>query len=99
MNPGNMHDNMQISACYDSQFRRSLMECLEKPYDEEEYDRRMLEMSKRLLKERHVETRQGVVKSYHSKGVCKSHLDQYPGRFIFSQVSSILPIFRFSSFI
>jgi hypothetical protein len=75
------------------------MECLDKPYDQEEYDQLMIDIYKQHLKERHVETRQGVVKSYHSKGVCKSHLDQYPGRFIFSQVSSILPIFRFSSFI
>ncbi|MCI24825.1 regulator of ribonuclease-like protein [Trifolium medium] len=80
MNPGNMHNNMQISACYDSQFRRSLMEYLDKPYDQEEYDRLKLDISKRHLKERHVETRQGVVKSYHSKGVSKSYLDWYPGR-------------------
>ncbi|CAJ2656844.1 unnamed protein product [Trifolium pratense] len=78
MNPDNMHNNMQISACYDSQFRRSLMECLDKPYDQEEYDLLKLDISKRRLKERHVETRQGVVKSYLSKGVCKSYLDQYP---------------------
>ncbi|XP_045808653.1 uncharacterized protein LOC123902883 [Trifolium pratense] len=78
MNPDNMDYNMQISACYDSQFRRSLMECLDKPYDQEEYDRRMHDISKRHLKERHVETRQGVVKSYHSKGVSNSYLDWYP---------------------
>jgi hypothetical protein len=60
------------------------MECLDKPYDQEEYDQLMIDIYKRHLKERHVETRQGVVKSYHSKGVCKSYLDQYPGRFIFS---------------
>ncbi|KAK2399284.1 hypothetical protein QL285_049125 [Trifolium repens] len=78
MNANNMHGNMQISACYDSQFRRSLMECLDKPYDQEEYDQLMIDIYKQHLKERHVETRQGVVKSYHSKGVCKSYLDQYP---------------------
>ncbi|GAU21192.1 hypothetical protein TSUD_11090, partial [Trifolium subterraneum] len=78
MNPDNMRGNMQISTCYDSQFRRKLMEYLDKPYDQEEYDRLRLDISKRHLKERHVETRQGVVKSYRAKGVCKSYLDQYP---------------------
>lgn len=62
------------------------MECLERPYDEEEYDDLLLKVSKQAKKERHLETRQGVVKSYHCEGLSKSYLDTHPGRSIFSQV-------------
>jgi len=72
------------------------MECLERPYDQEEYDDLLLKVSKQTKKERHLETRQGVVKSYHCEGLSKSYLDTHPGRSMFSQV-----FFRlgFSSFI
>jgi len=94
MNP---EDSKQIAAYDLSEFRKRLMECLDKPYDQKEYDELLLKASKQTKKERHLETRQGVVKSYHSKGLSKSYLDMYPGRSIFSQV--FFWLLRFSSFI
>lgn len=70
INGGDNHDN--------SQFRTRLMNDLQRPYDKEECNRLMLEVRQKRQKERHVETRQGVVKDYHTKGVNKSYLELYP---------------------
>ncbi|TKY56094.1 hypothetical protein E2542_SST20533 [Spatholobus suberectus] len=75
MNP---RDNWQLPACNHSQFRRRLMNDLQRPYDQEECDRLLHEVHQKRQKERHVETRQGVVKSYRTKGVNKSYLELYP---------------------
>ncbi|OIW02456.1 hypothetical protein TanjilG_05049 [Lupinus angustifolius] len=72
----------QLPACDQSQFRRRLMEYLEKPYDQEEYDGYLTEVHRQRHKERHFETRQGVVKSYPTYGFNKSYLELYPGRCI-----------------
>lgn len=69
------------------------MEYLEKPYDQKEYDKYMQEVRCRRHKERHRETRQGVVKSYHVDGVNKSYFEEYPGRSsIFSSFSDFSDI-------
>ncbi|KAK7320961.1 hypothetical protein VNO77_30964 [Canavalia gladiata] len=75
MNPGN---SWHLSSYAHSQFRRRLMQDLQRPYDQEECDRLLHEIHQKRQKERHVETRRGVVKSYHSKGVNKSYLELYP---------------------
>ncbi|KAK7377405.1 hypothetical protein VNO80_02829 [Phaseolus coccineus] len=74
----NLKDNWQLSAYDHSQFRRRLMNDLQRPYDQEECDRLLLEVRQKRKKERHIETRQGVVKSYCTKGVNKSYLELYP---------------------
>ncbi|KAL9331024.1 hypothetical protein ACSQ67_000634 [Phaseolus vulgaris] len=74
----NLKDNWQLSAYDHSQFRRRLMNDLQRPYDQEECDRLLLEVRQKRKKERHRETRQGVVKSYCTKGVNKSYLELYP---------------------
>lgn len=94
MNP---EDNNQIAAYDLSEFRKRLMECLDRPYDQKEYDELLLKASKHTKKERHLETRRGVVKAYYSKGLSKSYLDMYPGRSISFQV--FFWLLRFSSFI
>ncbi|XP_027348278.1 uncharacterized protein LOC113859790 [Abrus precatorius] len=79
-NKMNHGDSWQFSAYDHSQFRRRLMQDILRPYDQEECDRLMHEVRQKRQKERHVETRQGVVKSYHTKGVNQSYLELYPGR-------------------
>lgn len=76
----NLKDNWQLSAYDHSQFRKRLMNDLQRPYDKEEHDRLLLEVNQKRKTERHIETRQGVVKSYCTKGVNKSYLELYPGR-------------------
>ena len=56
------------------------MRDLERPYNQEEHDQFLHEVHHQLPKERHAETRQGVVKSYRLDGVNKSYLQVYPGR-------------------
>ncbi|XP_061374254.1 uncharacterized protein LOC133316512 [Gastrolobium bilobum] len=68
----------EFSAYDHSQFRKKLMEYLERPYDKREYDYFMHELHQRRPKERHLETRQGVIKSYHTHGETKSYLELYP---------------------
>ncbi|KAG4958448.1 hypothetical protein glysoja_028053 [Glycine soja] len=74
----NPKGNWQLSACDNSQFRRRLMNDLQRPYDQEEYDRLLCEVRQKKQKERHRETRHGVVKSYPTRGFHKSYLDLYP---------------------
>lgn len=62
------------------------MECLDKPYDQEEYETKLHNVHAQTPKERHLETRQGVVKLYCIEGFNESYLQMYPGRSIFSQV-------------
>ncbi|RDX58930.1 hypothetical protein CR513_61947, partial [Mucuna pruriens] len=76
MNP---RDSWQLSSCDHSQFRRRLMNDLQRPYDQGECDRLLHVVHQKRAKERHIETRRGVVKSYRTKGVNKSYLDLYPG--------------------
>ncbi|XP_061372208.1 uncharacterized protein LOC133314703 [Gastrolobium bilobum] len=75
MNP---RDSRKFSAYDNSQFRKRLMEYLERPYDQEECVVILNEVRRQRQKERHVETRQGVVKSYCTDGVNKSYLQLYP---------------------
>ncbi|XP_027332818.1 uncharacterized protein LOC113847752 [Abrus precatorius] len=77
-NKMNHGDSWQFSAYDHSQFRRRLMQDLLRPYDQEECDRLLHEVHQKRQKERHVETRRGVVKSYRAKGVNKSYLELYP---------------------
>lgn len=79
-------DNMQTTSFYHSQFRKRLVAYLDRPYDYEEYKSLILEAYERKEKERHLETRRGVIKSYHAVGFTRSYLDLFPGRSIFSQV-------------
>ncbi|XP_020221376.1 uncharacterized protein LOC109804039 [Cajanus cajan] len=74
----NPRDNWQLSGKAHSQFRRRLMNDLQRPYDQEECNRLLHEVRQKRQKERHIETRRGVVKSYHTKGVNKSYLEMYP---------------------
>ncbi|KAK7275600.1 hypothetical protein RIF29_16719 [Crotalaria pallida] len=77
-NETNQRDGRQFPACDQSQFRRRLMKCLEKPYDQNEYELYLNEVHRQRNKDRHFETRQGVVKSYPTYGVNKSYLELYP---------------------
>ncbi|KAK7385128.1 hypothetical protein VNO78_30839 [Psophocarpus tetragonolobus] len=74
----NPKENWQLSACDNSQFRRRLMDDLQRPYDQEECDRLLHEVQEKKEKERHAETRRGVIKSYRAGGVSKSYLELYP---------------------
>ncbi|KAG2389919.1 uncharacterized protein HKW66_Vig0226760 [Vigna angularis] len=74
----NLKDKWQLSAYHRSQFRKRLMNDLQRPYDKEEYNRLLLEVHQKRKTERHIETRQGVVKSYCTQGVNKSYLELYP---------------------
>lgn len=76
----NLKDNWQLSAYHHSQFRKRLMNELQRPFNKEEYDRLFLEVRQKRKTERHIETRQGVVKAYCTQGVNKSYLELYPGR-------------------
>ncbi|XP_058775936.1 uncharacterized protein LOC131650234 [Vicia villosa] len=71
-------DNKQMTCIYHSQFRKRLVEYLDRPYDYEEYKSLLAKANERRQKERHLETRQGVIESYHCGGVTKSHLDSHP---------------------
>lgn len=62
------------------------MEYLDRSYDYEEYKSLLVAAYEGKERERHLETRQGVIKSYHSVGVTKSYLQVHPGRSIFFQV-------------
>lgn len=87
MNPG---DSKQFSADH-SQFRRRLMECLQKPFDQQECDGFLDSVRKQTQMERHIELRGGVNKPYHVSGtVNKSYLELNPGRSILSSI----PIFQ-----
>jgi len=55
------------------------MNDLQRPYDQEECDRLLLEVRQKKQKERHRETRHGVVKFCRTRGVSESYLDLYPG--------------------
>ncbi|XP_004498475.1 uncharacterized protein [Cicer arietinum] len=70
--------NMQTSAYDHSKFRSRLMECLDKPYDQEEYETKLHNVHAQMPKERHLETRQGVVKLYCIEGFNESYLQMYP---------------------
>ncbi|XP_022638011.1 uncharacterized protein LOC106764058 isoform X2 [Vigna radiata var. radiata] len=74
----NLKDNWQLSAYHHSQFRKRLMNELQRPFNKEEYDRLFLEVRQKRKTERHIETRQGVVKAYCTQGVNKSYLELYP---------------------
>ncbi|KAE9615278.1 putative EF-Hand 1, calcium-binding protein [Lupinus albus] len=74
----NETNQRQLLACDQSLFRRRLMEYLEKPYNQEEYNGYLKEVHRRRHKGRHFETRQGVVKSYPTYGFNKSYLELYP---------------------
>ncbi|KHN38968.1 hypothetical protein glysoja_035096 [Glycine soja] len=74
----NPKDNWQLPAYGNSQFRRRLMNDLQRPYDQEECDRLLLEVRQKKQKERHRETRHGVVKFCRTRGVSESYLDLYP---------------------
>ncbi|CAL0307872.1 unnamed protein product [Lupinus luteus] len=74
----NETNQRQLPACDKSQFRRRLMEYLEKPYNQEEYDGYLNEVHRQRHKDRHFETRQGVVTSYPTYGFNKSYLELYP---------------------
>ncbi|OIW16634.1 hypothetical protein TanjilG_01873 [Lupinus angustifolius] len=76
----NETNQRQFPACDQSQFRRRLMEYLEKPYNQEEYNGYLTEVHRQRHKDRHFETRQGVVRSYPTYGFNKSYLQLYPGR-------------------
>ncbi|KAI5394210.1 uncharacterized protein LOC127091002 [Lathyrus oleraceus] len=71
-------DNMQTTSFYHSQFRKRLVEYLDRPYDYKEYKSLIIEAYERKEKERHLETRRGVIKSYHAVGFTRSYLDLYP---------------------
>jgi hypothetical protein len=75
MNP---KDNVQMPAYDDSDFRRRLVECLHRPYDRREYKELINKLCNKNQKERDSE---GVITPYHK---------MYPGRSIFSQVTSVL---------
>ncbi|CAJ1971939.1 unnamed protein product [Sphenostylis stenocarpa] len=74
----NPKGNWQLSAYDHPQFRTRLMNDLQRPYDQDEYERLLLEVHQKRRTERHVETRQGVVKSYCTTSVNKSYLELYP---------------------
>ncbi|QHN93041.1 hypothetical protein HN51_051832 [Arachis hypogaea] len=61
-----------------SELKTRLLKDLNRPYNQEEHDKLLDLVHVRLHKERHAETRQGVVKSYRSHGVNKSYLELYP---------------------
>ncbi|XP_058724632.1 uncharacterized protein LOC131596090 [Vicia villosa] len=71
-------DNMQTTSFHHSQFRKRLLEYLDRPYDHEEYKSLLVQAYERKEKERHLETRRGVIKSYHTVGVSKSYLQVHP---------------------
>jgi hypothetical protein len=75
-----------MAAYDDSQFRRGLMEHLDKPYDHEEYKNLISKLCNTTQKERHFETRRRVVESYQSEGVTTPFHKTYPGKSIFSRV-------------
>ncbi|KAK2399287.1 hypothetical protein QL285_049128 [Trifolium repens] len=74
----NPKDNLQMAAYDDSQFRRGLMEHLDKPYDHEEYKNLISKLCNTTQKERHFETRRRVVESYQSEGVTTPFHKTYP---------------------
>ncbi|CAI8605652.1 unnamed protein product [Vicia faba] len=67
-------DNMQTTSFFHSQFRKRLMEYLDRPYDYQEYKSLLVQAYERKVRERHLETRRGVIRSYRSVGVSKSYL-------------------------
>ncbi|KAF7827238.1 uncharacterized protein G2W53_018402 [Senna tora] len=69
-----------FNASDPSPYRKGLMENLERPYDQNEYDQLLREASCRRTRERHRETRNGVIKSCPVDGVNKSNLDLYSGK-------------------
>ncbi|KAL5071207.1 hypothetical protein RYX36_022094 [Vicia faba] len=71
-------DNMQVTSFHHSQFRKRLMEYLDRPYDCEEYKSLLAKANERRKKERHLGTRRGAIESYHYGGVTKSYLDSHP---------------------
>lgn len=73
------------------------MNDLQRPYDQEEYDRLLCEVRQKKQKERHRETRHGVVKSYPTRGFHKSYLDLYPGKSIIFSISLTFLMFFFYS--
>ena len=85
MNP---KDNMQIAAYDDSQFRRRLLEHLDKPYDHEEYKSLLIELCDKKQLERQYETWKGGFESYDTEGVTTPYHVIYPGRSVFSQFSN-----------
>lgn len=74
----NPKDEVQIAAYDDSQFRRRLLEHLERPYDQQEYESLLLELCEKKKQERHFETRRRVVESYHTEGVTTPYHVMYP---------------------
>jgi hypothetical protein len=82
----NPKDNMQIAAYDDSQFRRRLLEHLDRPYDQKEYKSLLIELCDKKQLERQYETWKGVFESYDTEGVTTPYHVLYPGRSIFSQL-------------
>ncbi|KAI4307223.1 hypothetical protein L6164_030433 [Bauhinia variegata] len=70
----NHGENWLLCVTRDSQFRKGLMEFLERPYDQGEYERYWQEICCRKQKERHRETRSGKIESCPRVGVNKSYL-------------------------
>jgi len=79
----NPKDEVQVAAYDDSQFRRRLLEHLDRPYDQQEYESLLLELCEKKPQERHFETRRRVVESYHTEGVTTPYHVMYPGRSIY----------------
>lgn len=83
--------NGSLGSYGDSQFRKRLMEILRSPYNANEYEYLLHEVSRRRQTERNRELRNGT-KSYTLDSVAKSYLDQHHGKFIMTNtmVSYIL---------
>ena len=62
------------------------MDSLERPFDQQEYEATLHLVRKQTQMECHKETRQGVIKSWHTHGFNKSYLQLHPGRSIFSSI-------------
>ncbi|XP_015934135.1 uncharacterized protein LOC107460291 [Arachis duranensis] len=84
-----------------SELKTRLLKDLNRPYNQEEHDKLLDLVHVRLHKERHAETRQGVVKSYRSHGVNKSYLELYPDLALaikFKEPHKVLVLLRGFSF-
>ncbi|MED6216824.1 hypothetical protein PIB30_011414 [Stylosanthes scabra] len=80
----NPTDSGKPSLSTHSELRTRLMKDLNRPYNQEEHDKLLDLLHIQLHKERHIESRRGIVKPYRSHGVNKSYLELYPGWSSFS---------------
>ncbi|MED6196253.1 hypothetical protein PIB30_045728 [Stylosanthes scabra] len=77
-NETNPTDRGKLSLSTHSELRTRLMKDLNRPYNQEEHDKLLDLLHIQLHKERHMESRRGLVKPYHSHGVNKSYFELYP---------------------